>query len=207
MNNIKINGKYAEMTVVSKKYGTVIVYIDIDDIDRVQQYKWLVAHRNGSLYLTADGGKLLLHRFIMRADKGKVVDHISRNTLDNRKCNLRECTRSQNSMNKKSMSNSGLKNVSWDKDRNKWRVSVKIDGVYKAKRFDDFFEALYYRNQLLFDNHGEFASYGDSFTLFDVDYEKMLELEEQGFHYVRVKGEMYQYILTDSLKEYLNWED
>ena len=40
-----------------------------------------------------------MHRFITSASKGTEVDHINHNTLDNRKSNLRICTRSENQMN------------------------------------------------------------------------------------------------------------
>lgn len=42
-----------------------------------------------------------LHRFIVGEEnipKGCVVDHINRDSLDNRLCNLRVCTKSQNAM-------------------------------------------------------------------------------------------------------------
>ena len=43
-----------------------------------------------------------LHRLIMNCyDKQKKVDHINKDILDNRKCNLRIVTNSQNSFNKK----------------------------------------------------------------------------------------------------------
>ena len=40
-----------------------------------------------------------LHRIIMNAPEGTDVDHINGNQLDNRRCNLRICSRSQNNMN------------------------------------------------------------------------------------------------------------
>ncbi len=55
----------------------------------------------------------LVHRLIMGFPEGMHVDHINGNGLDNRKENLRVCTPSQNSMNKKLRSDSttGYKGV------------------------------------------------------------------------------------------------
>jgi hypothetical protein len=54
-----------------------------------------------------------VHRLIMGFPEGMDVDHINGNALDNRRENLRVCTRSQNAMNKKLRSDSttGYKGV------------------------------------------------------------------------------------------------
>jgi hypothetical protein len=57
--------------------------------------------------------QVLVHRLIMGSPEGMDVDHINGNGLDNRRKNLRVCTRSQNAMNKKLRSDSttGYKGV------------------------------------------------------------------------------------------------
>ena len=63
---------------------------------------------------------------------GYVVDHINRDKSDNRLCNLRLLTTSQNGQNSdKPLRNnsSGVRGVSWSKTRNKWRAAIKHDGV------------------------------------------------------------------------------
>lgn len=54
-------------------------------------------------------------------------DHINRNPFDNRKENIRECTVSQNSINKPKQLGftSKFKGVSWDKDSKKWFSKVQ----------------------------------------------------------------------------------
>jgi len=48
----------------------------------------------------SDRQKWYLHRIIMQPPKGMDIDHLSGDTLDNRRTNLRVCTRSQNCMNR-----------------------------------------------------------------------------------------------------------
>ena len=104
-NKIIFHDNYAEMIV--HNYSSQCdesVLIDLDDVDRVAQYKWhLNVQPDRYNYKTVCGycnGKTVkLHRFIMMYDGNKVVDHINRNTLDNRKCNLRIVTATQNKQN------------------------------------------------------------------------------------------------------------
>lgn len=67
-----------------------------------------------------------LHRLIMQASRGFVVDHKDHNTLDNRKKNLRLCTQSENIMNarKRSGCRSIHKGVIWNKQRSKWQARI-----------------------------------------------------------------------------------
>lgn len=58
------------------------------------------------------------------------VDHINRDTLDNRWSNLRVATRSQNMANTAldARNTSGASGVTWDKARNKWRAQLRVNG-------------------------------------------------------------------------------
>jgi hypothetical protein len=55
---------------------------------------------------------IVLSRFVMDAPKGKIVDHINRDPLDNRRQNLRIVTPRQNCLNKTYKNNSGFIGVS-----------------------------------------------------------------------------------------------
>lgn len=66
----------------------------------------------------------------MSAPEGKVVDHINRNILDNRKSNLRICVQAQNTYNRPKTSEkktSKYKGVSWRKSHNKWQAIIYVD--------------------------------------------------------------------------------
>lgn len=79
-----------------------------------------------------------LHRWVTRAKKGFVVDHINHNTLDNRRsCNLREVTVAQNRQNRKGPrrgSSSKYLGVHWDKRDKVWTATAVINGKRVFKR-------------------------------------------------------------------------
>ncbi len=77
--------------------------------------------RNSSLMIA--GGRVIvcdyknkkyfsLPRFILKAKKGQIVDHINRKPLDNRRCNLRIVSSRQNALNRRLKSNTGYIGVS-----------------------------------------------------------------------------------------------
>tara|TARA_R110000744_G_scaffold208917_1_gene327734 strand:+ start:308 stop:859 length:552 start_codon:yes stop_codon:yes gene_type:complete len=74
-------------------------------------YAW--ASSSGKFYAVNGNRHQSIHRVVMNAPNGMDVDHINGDALDNRKENLRICTRSENCWNKKvrSDSKSGFKGV------------------------------------------------------------------------------------------------
>lgn len=62
--------------------------------------------------------------------RGFYIDHINGDRLDNRRCNLRLCTPSQNAMNRKipSTNTSGYKGVSLVQYNNKWLAQIVVQG-------------------------------------------------------------------------------
>ena len=86
---------------------------------------------------------LSIHRILTNAPDGMEVDHINRDSLDNRKQNLRICTKSQNQMNsgKEQLGRSShYKGVSLYKRHNKWMSRIK-------KRRKEYFLG-YYENEI-----------------------------------------------------------
>jgi hypothetical protein len=75
---------------------------------------------NGCTRMILKTGKsIVLSRYVMRAGKSEFVDHISRDPLDNRRCNLRIVNLRQNMLNRKMKNNTGLIGVSTYKLKNK----------------------------------------------------------------------------------------
>lgn len=121
-----------------------IAIIDDEDYVRVSSLKWFAHKRTNKFYAeTARNEKHMhLHRFILGInDRSIIIDHIDGDSLNNKKSNLRICTVSQNSFNKKPYSNSpikGIKGVSFIKRINKWRAQIQANkkkiyiGVYNT---------------------------------------------------------------------------
>lgn len=88
---------------------------------------------------------------------GLDIDHINHNTLDNRRCNLRVASRSQNAANCKGRGNK-YKGVWWDEEKQRWRARITVNYQgYNLGRFDNEEDAAIAYNvaaQLFF---GEFA--------------------------------------------------
>lgn len=98
-----------------------------------------------------------MHREIMGNPAGLDIDHINHNTLDNRRCNLRVASRSQNAANCKGRGNK-YKGVWWDEEKQRWRARITVNYQgYNLGRFDNEEDAAIAYNvaaQLFF---GEFA--------------------------------------------------
>ena len=78
----------------------------------------------------------LLHRFLLEPKQNEQIDHINRDTLDNRKQNLKICNNFINAQNKSN--NNQYVGICWSKKYNKWRAYIS----YKSKQIS----LGYYKN-------------------------------------------------------------
>lgn len=106
--------------------------IDDEDYDLVKDYKWHPRKGYSTIYVQAHFGSgktrktVTMHRFLLNPEKGIEVDHINHNGLDNRRCNLRLVTKSQNMMNRiTNIGVSSYKGVSFSKEKKKWSSQIK----------------------------------------------------------------------------------
>lgn len=90
----------------------------------------------------------------------KMIDHIDGDKLNNKIENLRECDTSTNSVNMRlhPTNTSGTKNVSWSKNKNKWRVCLQVNCKYKhIGYFGDIELAELVASEAREKYHGRFA--------------------------------------------------
>lgn len=89
------------------------------------------------------------------------TDHINGIRTDNRLCNLRLATNSENQMNRKQNINnkSGFKGVSWHRATKKWLATGCLGGtVMQLGAFTNILEAIATREAFAKEHHGEFYS-------------------------------------------------
>ena len=84
--------------------------IDRDDFELCKPHKWYMDSA-GYVRTTIEGKKIRLHKLITDTSSDVMIDHINRNKLDCRKSNLRECSYSLNSLNRKRQRNNTSKNT------------------------------------------------------------------------------------------------
>jgi hypothetical protein len=135
--------------------------VDAEDFDRIMKHKWTAYYTCGKWYAGRnDHGKcILMHREITKAPKGKVVDHIDGNGLNNCQSNLRVCTYSQNNVHRRPHGESSrFKCVYRDKRRNLWKSTPVYQrrSIYNG-RYESEIDAARASDYMNVQLHGEYA--------------------------------------------------
>jgi hypothetical protein len=149
------------------KIGIMNVLIDDEDYQIYQQYKWHLHKGINTFYLRGyvplkrKEGLKYFHRLILNPTDKMEVDHINGNGLDNRRSNLRICTKSQNNANRKTVQSktSGFKGVHFESCTQKWRAEIVCNNIrYRLGRFANKMEAVNAYKQKAVELFGEYAS-------------------------------------------------
>ena len=138
-----------------------VVQLDIEDFPAICGKRWRVVEQKKNCYCVckADGHLMLMHREILCAKRGQIIDHKDGNGLNNRRENIRVCTHAQNMRNRRW--NPSLK-------RPAKGVELELNGRFTAritadkKRiylgcFDTLAEAKDAYKNAAAELHGEFA--------------------------------------------------
>lgn len=136
--------------------------VDVEDFEWLSQWNWCARRKPSTGKFYAGRGVriknkaqiIAMHAVILEFPGG---DHKNRNTLDNRRENLRKCTLAQNGRNRGRQRNnkSGFKGVCWDGG---WRATIRINGKIKhLGRFESPKDAARAYNEAAKKHYGEFA--------------------------------------------------
>lgn len=146
------------MEIIVKNYSLLI---DEEDV-WLADINWTPVKSNGNIYFQ-NRNVGWLHKVLINCPKGKVSDHINGNTLDNRKVNLRICTKLQNQYNQKKhkrATHSQYKGVTFRKELKSkpWEAFIYNGG--KGRRLGYFateIEAAQAYNKAAKKAYGEYA--------------------------------------------------
>jgi len=162
-------GKVCGMEYIHLSNGYKCI-VDDSDYSFLSKSKWSADVRNGGkpservyavrvVRVNGKPKKIYMHRVITGAEKRcEIVDHINRDTLDNRRCNLRVVDNARN------LKNTGVSRTSKNKYKgvyyverlDKYRVRTTINGKLKSfGSYSDIEEAAKKYNSVIRKHYGE----------------------------------------------------
>lgn len=149
------------MKIISLTQNKFAIVSDID-FPWLNQNKWCVRKSKNRFYAVRRGpkhGTIWMHKEILGVTAGLEGDHISGDSLDNRRGNLRKATHQQNCCNirHRRYSKSGYRGV-YEVPGSKWRAEIRVFGklIYLG-RFDNPLEAANSYNKAADRYFGQFA--------------------------------------------------
>jgi hypothetical protein len=151
------NGDGTHSVPLTKGHAALIDSVDAPLVDG---FIWYASWQNGKFYARAekDGKTILMHRTIMLPDHGQIVDHISGDSLDNRRSNLRICTHAQNRANQStSYGSTGYIGV-FPRGNRYYALMIHQGKRFYGGTFDTAIAAAKARDRIARELHGEFVS-------------------------------------------------
>src|SRR5574343_15714 len=141
----------------NKKYPNKAALVDDEDFEVLNKFSWYSKYHHYNFYVyrqeydrkTKHNKTIFMARQILNATKGVQIDHINHDELDNRRCNIRLCSHSENQRNangkfnrviKKTSKYKGVNYCKERKGRKKWLARIRINGKDKLLG--------YYQNEL-----------------------------------------------------------
>lgn len=103
-NIFRSDSKTTIITAYYKKTYPYDILIDTFDLELVSKYRWHICKRKNYILVRGvhkelKGYTVDLYRLLVHCEADKVIDHVDRNPLNNRRANLRAITKTENSQN------------------------------------------------------------------------------------------------------------
>lgn len=143
-----------------------VALIDQQDLDRVSPFSWHASympdgdcfHAATSVRTSGRKATVTMHRLLMCFPLVE-VDHVNRDPLDNRRCNLRLVSRAENARNRRgwSRARSPFKGVSEHKHSGRWQARIYCGRAFFLGLFATQVEAALAYDRAARDLHGDFA--------------------------------------------------
>jgi hypothetical protein len=130
-----INNQEVCVTLERRNGSTHSLIFDLDKWHKIKQYPLNVS-KSGKLFYVHiydrhKNTNHLIHRVLLKATNGLLVDHINGNTLDNRMSNLRLCSKYENRQNIHHLADSncsGVLGVFYTEGIKHWRIDITLQG-------------------------------------------------------------------------------
>lgn len=147
-------------------------YFDLEDYNKIKSYTWRESDWGYCLAFIPDdkNNQTILMQYVVFESENQIIDHINRNRLDNRKENLRKCTKKENLRNisLSTRNKSGYLGVYLNKN-NKWVAQIRVNQKTKyLGSFDNMEEAIKARLKAEKEYFGEFAPQQNLFEKYDI---------------------------------------
>jgi 5'(3')-deoxyribonucleotidase len=211
LNEIIIKENFAEVILYNKECKEIArTIIDKDDVNKVKDIAWSVDNYG---YAHTSGCHKRMHQYIINYDTNiYVIDHINRNKLDNRKINLRLCTKLENNRNIEIQKNnsSGFVGVHYDSNCRLWRarITVNYKSIYIGS-YKTFDEAVKSRILAEIEYFGEYSPHADLLLeLSNVELNPILKTptnEVFGISWSKEKQRWHAYILINKKRKHLGY--
>lgn len=145
---------------LSKGFNTLV---DVDDWPELSKRAWHANTDGGLVYASCRRPRTYIHRLVAGTPAGLDTDHINGDGLDNRRSNLRACSRRKNLANQRPMTGttSRWKGVHWDKRARLWKAKIYRGRYYHLGYFKTEHEAALAYNEAAIRLDGEFARLND----------------------------------------------
>ena len=143
----------------------LVAIVDDEDYKYLNQLKWFVSggkkkYASRHHYVNGKDKIIRMQHLIMKTPKGKLIDHINGDSLDNRKENLRICTKADNNRNVgiRKDNKSGYKGVNYRESHKKFRAYISLNRkIFHLGYYNTVKEAALAYNEAAKKYHGEFA--------------------------------------------------